>query len=100
MNEFRFICARLTLYERVLKILSVTERHRIPAILESVLGKSSAIPVCLSESCMSHDVTRALIIDGLGLKLNLIFLKKVFSLFRITNFRRCLLNTPTIYLLI
>ena len=30
------------------------------AVLESVLGKSSAIPVCLSESCLSHDVTRAL----------------------------------------
>ena len=29
MNEFRFICTRLILYERVLKILSVTERHRI-----------------------------------------------------------------------
>ena len=28
MNEFRFICARLILDERVLKILSVTERHR------------------------------------------------------------------------
>ena len=28
MNEFRFICARLILGERVLKILSVTERHR------------------------------------------------------------------------
>ena len=27
MNEFRFICARLIFYERVLKILSVTERH-------------------------------------------------------------------------
>ena len=27
MNEFRFICARLILDERVLKILSVTERH-------------------------------------------------------------------------
>ena len=27
MNEFRFICARLILAERVLKILSVTERH-------------------------------------------------------------------------
>ena len=29
MNEFRFICARLILYEHVLKILSVTERHTI-----------------------------------------------------------------------
>ena len=29
MNESRFICARLILYERVVKILSVTERHRI-----------------------------------------------------------------------
>ena len=29
-------------------------------MLESVLGKSSVIPVCLSESCLSHDVTRAL----------------------------------------
>ena len=27
MNEFRFICARLILDERILKILSVTERH-------------------------------------------------------------------------
>ena len=27
MNEFLFICARLTLDEQVLKILSVTERH-------------------------------------------------------------------------
>ena len=27
MNEFRFICARLILYECVLKVLSVTERH-------------------------------------------------------------------------
>ena len=27
MTEFRFICARLILYERVLKILCVTERH-------------------------------------------------------------------------
>ena len=27
MNEFRFICSRLILDERVLKILSVTERH-------------------------------------------------------------------------
>ena len=27
MNEFRFIYALLILYERVLKILSVTERH-------------------------------------------------------------------------
>ena len=27
MNEFRFICARIILYERVLKILSVTERQ-------------------------------------------------------------------------
>ena len=26
----------------------------------AVLGKSSAIPVCLSESCLSNDVTRAL----------------------------------------
>ena len=33
---------------------------RTPAVLETVLGKSSAIPVCLSESCLSHDVTRAL----------------------------------------
>ena len=33
MNEFRFICARLILDERVLKILSVTERH--------ILGTSS-----------------------------------------------------------
>lgn len=31
-----------------------------PAVLESVLGKSSAIPVCLSEFCLSHDVTCAL----------------------------------------
>ena len=31
-----------------------------PAVLESVLGRSSAIPVCLSESCLSHDVTRVL----------------------------------------
>ena len=30
MNEFRFICARLILDERVLKILSVTERHTHP----------------------------------------------------------------------
>ena len=30
----------------------------IQAILES--GKSCAIPVCLSESCLSHDITRAL----------------------------------------
>ena len=29
MNEFHFICARLILDERVLKILSVTERHRL-----------------------------------------------------------------------
>ena len=29
MNEFRFICARLILDERVLKILSVTERHTL-----------------------------------------------------------------------
>ena len=29
-----------------------------PAALESVLGKSSAIPVCLS--CLRYDVTRAL----------------------------------------
>ena len=29
-----------------------------PAVLESVLGKSSAIAV--TESCLSHDVTRAL----------------------------------------
>ena len=29
MNEFRFICARLIFYERVLKILSVTERHSV-----------------------------------------------------------------------
>ena len=27
MNEFRFIFARLILDERILKILSVTERH-------------------------------------------------------------------------
>ena len=27
MNEFRFICARIILYERVSKILSVTERR-------------------------------------------------------------------------
>ena len=33
---------------------------RTPAVLETVLGKSSAIPICLSESCLSHDVTRAL----------------------------------------
>ena len=32
MNEFRFICARLIMYERVLKILSVTERHRLGRI--------------------------------------------------------------------
>ena len=31
-----------------------------PYVSETVLGKSSAIPVCLSESCLSHDVTRAL----------------------------------------
>ena len=29
MNEFRFICVRLILDERVLKILSVTERHKV-----------------------------------------------------------------------
>ena len=29
MNEFRLICARLILDERVLKILSVTERRQI-----------------------------------------------------------------------
>ena len=29
-----------------------------PADLESVLRKSSTIPVCLCESCPSHDVTR------------------------------------------
>ena len=33
---------------------------RTPAVLETVLGKSSAIPVCLSESCLSYDVARAL----------------------------------------
>ena len=27
MNEFRFICARLILDKRFLKILSITERH-------------------------------------------------------------------------
>ena len=31
-----------------------------PAVLEGVLGKSSTIPVCLAQSCLSHDVTRAL----------------------------------------
>lgn len=31
-----------------------------PAVLESVLGKSPAIPVCLSEFCPSHGVTCAL----------------------------------------
>ena len=31
-----------------------------PVVLENALGKSSTIPVCLSESCLSHDVTRAL----------------------------------------
>ena len=32
----------------------------LESVLESVLEKSSAIPVCLSESCLSDDVTRAL----------------------------------------
>ena len=31
-----------------------------PAVLESVLGKSFAIPVCLSQTFLSYDVTRAL----------------------------------------
>ena len=31
-----------------------------PAVLEGVLGKLSAIPVCLAQSCLSHDVTRTL----------------------------------------
>ena len=30
---------------------------RTPAVLETGLGKSSAIPVCLSESCLSHIMT-------------------------------------------
>ena len=30
---------------------------------KGVLGKSPVIPVCLSESCLSHDVTRALILN-------------------------------------
>ncbi len=41
----------------VLIIKSVLET---PAVLENVQGKSSAILVCLSESCLSHDITSAL----------------------------------------
>ena len=35
MNEFLFICARLILDERVLKILSVTERHSIMSNMQA-----------------------------------------------------------------
>ena len=40
------------------------------AVLESVLEKWSTIPVCLSESCLSHDVTRALCYDAYVILIN------------------------------
>ena len=71
MNEFRFICARLILDERVLKILSVTERH-----IQSICGcqvlhynlyflKQCQIVVCKLKSVlvcinfMHHDASMA-----------------------------------------
>ena len=49
MNEFRFICARLILYKRVLKILSVTERHTVEIELRiqiSLAGVHGAFVSC------------------------------------------------------
>ena len=51
LREIKEIQAKFSFQKSVLGTL---------AVLESVLGKSSAIPVCLSESCLSNDVTRAL----------------------------------------
>ena len=41
MNEFRFICGRLILNDRVLKILSVTERHMVVTGRDRPEGPSS-----------------------------------------------------------
>ena len=76
--------ARLRQHQRVLReieVISATFSFQksvlgAPAVLESVLGKSCAIPVCLSESCLSHGVTRALcycynfVAEALGTKMN------------------------------
>ena len=59
---------RLIQHQRILRELEGIQAKfsfekcvlRTPAVLETVLGKSSAILVCLSESCLRHDVTRAL----------------------------------------
>ena len=53
---------RLIQHQRVLRELEAKFSFQkcvlgTTAALESVLGKSSAIPVCLSQSRLSHDVT-------------------------------------------
>ena len=49
MNEFRFICARLRLDERVLKILSVTERHSSLKGIKVIASTSSFLSVTFSD---------------------------------------------------
>ena len=51
---------KLRQHQRVLREIEGISVKLSPAVLDNVLGKSSAILVCLSESCLSHDVTRAL----------------------------------------
>ena len=53
MNEFRFICALLILDERVLKILSVTERNRYDARLTRETSTPQA-PQAQNTWCMGQ----------------------------------------------